>query len=249
MGILKGGIDFTGKVGDLVAYKRDGKTVIQTKGGASKEKIYTDPAMAGTKNNAFAFRNAVYVGANLRNGIDFSNCAPKKIHSLLQGFIFRNVVRRDHINIPGEWRVLRAHLPILNDFRFNTLIPSWVEDEMLSAVWTKTHTGTRMELTIPDFSRLKRNFGGFNFWGGVRVISLIAKGVFDSYTAQTEIFDVGSTGEVVFDFPELDMTDDAGEILNPEDIAVVYHWGFSTYIDGLLMYNKSMNGVFMRVGE
>ena len=60
MGILKGGIDFTGKVGDLVAYKRDGETVIQTKGGASKEKIYTDPAMAGTKNNAFAFRSAVY---------------------------------------------------------------------------------------------------------------------------------------------------------------------------------------------
>src|SRR5690554_2962590 len=161
MGILKGGIDFTGKVGDLVAYKRDGKTVIQTKGGATKEKIYTDPAMAGTKNNAFGFRNAVYVGTNLRNGIDFSNCAPKKIHSLLQGFIFGKIVRQDHVNIPGEWRVLPVHLPVLNTFRFNTLIPSAIEDEMLSAVWTKTQTGTKMELTIPDFSRLKRNFDGF----------------------------------------------------------------------------------------
>src|SRR5690606_29830467 len=113
------------------------------------------------------------------------------------------------------------HLAALNDFRFNTLIPSAIEDKMLSAVWTKTQTGTKMELTIPDFSRLKRNFGGFNFWGGIRVISLTEKRVFDSYTAQTEIFDVGSTGEVVFDFPELDMTDDAGEIINPEDIAVV----------------------------
>ena len=48
-GILKGGIDFTGKVGDLVAYNKDGETRIQTKGGATKEKIYTDPAKGGNK--------------------------------------------------------------------------------------------------------------------------------------------------------------------------------------------------------
>src|SRR5690606_11505427 len=116
-------------------------------------------------------------------------------------------------------------------------------------VWTKTQTGTSMVLTIPDFSKLKRNFGGIKIWGGIRDISLTEKGVFDYYAAETEIFDAEITGEVVFYFPELDMTDGTGEMINPEDIAVVYHWGFSTFIDGLLMYNKSMNGVFMRIGE
>jgi len=54
-------------------------------GGARKVKIHTDLSMAGTKHNAFGFRSAVFAGTNLRNEIDFSNCVPLKIQSLLQG--------------------------------------------------------------------------------------------------------------------------------------------------------------------
>ncbi len=249
MGIIKGGIEFTGPVGNLVAYKRNGKIVVQTKGGATKKKIYTDPAMAGTKNNSFAFRNAVTVGVNLRKGIDFSNCAPMSIHSKLQGFLFGKVVRNDTVNPPGEWRVLRTNLPVLNTFRFNDLIPSAIEYDMLNAVWSKTETGIRMKLEIPNFDSLKSNFNGFKIWGGVRLISLIERNIFDSCDVISDLYDAGSTGEVVFDFPELKMTDAHGELHNEEDVAVVYHWGFSTFIDGYVLYNKAMNGVFMRVGD
>src|SRR5690606_21552269 len=49
--------------------------------------------------------------------------------------------------------------------------------------------------------------------------------------------------------PDLDVADAHGEVYNEEDVAVVYHWGFSTFIDGYMLYNKAMNGVYMRVGD
>ena len=119
---------------------------------------------------------------------------------------------------------------------------------MLDAEWKKTVTGTSMRLELPDFSDLKSSFNGFKIWGGVRVISLLEKEVFDTYEAETDLFDFGSSGEVEFEFPELRMADEQGVVLNPDDIAVVYHWGFSSFIDGYTLFNKAMNGVYMRVG-
>lgn len=249
MGIIKGAIDFTGKVGNLVAYKRNGKTVIQGKGGASKKRIYNDASLKGIKDNAFGFRNAVNVGVNLRKGIDFSNCAPESVHSKLQGFLFGEVVRRDGVNPPGEWRVLPENLNVLNTYRFNAQIPSLVHDAMMQAVWLKSADGIHMKLELPDFDILKENFHGFKIWGGVRIISLVEKGLYDSYEAETEMFESGSRGEVAFDFPPLEIEGDESNRLGDDEIAVVYHWGFHTFIDGLPMNNRSMNGVFMRVAE
>ena len=248
MGIIKGGIEFTGKVGNLVAYKRNGKIVVQSKGGASKEKILTDPAMAGTKNNALAFGNAVKVGCNIRKGIDFRNCAPKEIHSKLQGFLFGQVVRKDTLNSSKIQRVQSENLRVLDGYKFNDKISSTLDFDMMRAEWVKTDSGTSMRLDLPDFSELKSNFNGFKIWGGIRVISLVEKEVYDSYEAETDLFDIGSSGEVAFEFPELNMADNQGELLNPDDIAVVYHWGFSSFIDGYTLFNKAMNGIYMRVG-
>ena len=248
MGIIKGGIEFTGKVGNLVAYKRNGKIVVQSKGGASKDKFYNEPSMEGTRVNAFAWRNAVYVGCNIRKGIDFRNCAPTGIHSKLQGFLFRQVVRKDMSNPSKVQRVLPENLRVLDGYKFNDKISSTLDSDMKRAEWVKTDSGTRMRLEIPDFSELKSNFNGFKIWGGVRVISLLEKEVFDTYEAETDLFDFGSSGEVEFEFPELRMADEQGVVLNPDDIAVVYHWGFSSFIDGYTLFNKAMNGVYMRVG-
>ena len=62
MARLTGNFDFTGKLGNISAYKINGtgKTVLRTKGGASKHKIKHHPAFINTRRN-----NAEFGGASM----------------------------------------------------------------------------------------------------------------------------------------------------------------------------------------
>ncbi len=68
MARLKGNFDFTGKLGNISAYKIKGKgeTVLRTKGGASKNKIKHHPAFINTRRNNAEFGGAAVAGKALR---------------------------------------------------------------------------------------------------------------------------------------------------------------------------------------
>ena len=69
--------------GKLGCLQKKLKDRCSSKGGASKEKINSDPSMKSTKDNSTGFSNAAKIGFNLRKGIDFHNCAPNGMHSEL----------------------------------------------------------------------------------------------------------------------------------------------------------------------
>lgn len=68
MARLTGNFDFTGKLGNISAYKIKGKgaTVLRTKGGASRYKIKHHPAFINTRRNNAEFGGASVAGKALR---------------------------------------------------------------------------------------------------------------------------------------------------------------------------------------
>ncbi len=102
MGEITGPLEFKGKVGNLIAYRRGGKTILAMKGGATKEKVMTAKSMKNTRQNAVEFGNAITVGANIRQGLHLKTCTDRMVHSRLQGFLYKNVVRQDPTHDRGK---------------------------------------------------------------------------------------------------------------------------------------------------
>lgn len=66
MARTKGIIDFEGRIGDLVFYKRNGKPVVRRAGGPTKEMIANSPAFAITRQNNSEFGGCSGIARSLR---------------------------------------------------------------------------------------------------------------------------------------------------------------------------------------
>ena len=236
MGELKGAIDFKGKVGQIVAYRRNGKTVIATKGGASKEKVMNSESMKNTRQNAMEFKNAIMVGTNIRQGLNLRTCADLMIHSRLQGFLYKNVVRADSVHDRGERVVMPEKLKVLKDFVPNRKMYSIARAHLGAAVWEKDDAGIYFSLPVFDLRDLKGNFDSYKVWAVVKRVHLLEKGQIAMSSSEEVMRDPDYIGGESF-------------TLNPieaeENEVLVYACGFQTYVDGFPLQDRRMNGVVM----
>lgn len=71
MAILKGNLEFTGSLGNLSAYQLPGtgKTILRTKGGATKKKIQKSPAFKRTRENYTEFSGCAKMGGSIRKSM------------------------------------------------------------------------------------------------------------------------------------------------------------------------------------
>lgn len=236
MGEVTGPIEFKGKVGNLIAYRRMGKTIISMKGGASKKKVMTSKSMRNTRQNAFEFRNAVLAGSNIRHGLALRTCADQMVHSRLQGFLYKNVVREDPVHNRGERVVMPEQLKVLKDFTLNRVMYSTGNAHLRAAVWEKDDAGVYFSLPQLDLSDMKGNFDSYKVWAVVKRVHL---------TEKYKMVKSEKTGEERIP----DYTGGETFTLNPieaeENEVLVYAWGYQTYVDGLPLQDRRMNGVVM----
>ena len=77
MAKLTGIIKLEGTIENLIFYKMNGENYVRSKGGVSKERIYTDPNFARTRENNSEFTESSHAGMVLRNAIGFLVCKAK----------------------------------------------------------------------------------------------------------------------------------------------------------------------------
>lgn len=91
MARLKGPIQFTGKIGELVAYERDGEVILRSKSSLNKKRIATDPAFERTRESNQEFGGASNISKFLRNRwfSDIKMDKDSKVHHRLNSKILK----------------------------------------------------------------------------------------------------------------------------------------------------------------
>jgi hypothetical protein len=116
-----GALPFTGSIGGVTGYKRNGKYCLKEKSGPSREQVLTSKKFARTLENAKEFRRTSKAGklvrgclANLTKGMKL---ADNEISARLNGLLSK-VVKSDAVSDRGERTVSKGQLEWLEDFAF-----------------------------------------------------------------------------------------------------------------------------------
>lgn len=236
MGEITGPLEFKGSLGNLIAYRRGGKTIVAMKGGATKEKVMHSKSMKNTRQNAVEFANAITVGANIRQGLHLRTCSDRMIHSRLQGFLYKNVVRMDPEHDRGKRVVMPEQLKVLKDFVLNREMYSIANGQLRAATWETDDAGIYFSLPVFDLRDLKGNFDSYKVWAMVKRVKLTGKGFIHTSSKESEMRSPDYIGGEM-------LTLDS--IVAEEDEVLVYACGFQTYVDGLPLQDRRMNGVVL----
>lgn len=114
MGKLESDIQFTGRVGNLSAYRMRGvdKIIVRKKGGASKRRIKNDPGFARTRENNVEFsgraqgvRWIMRALEPLRRVADYNLCGP--INKMMM-----HVQHQDDVNNRGKRSILFRNMDL-----------------------------------------------------------------------------------------------------------------------------------------
>jgi hypothetical protein len=116
-----GPLPFTGSIGGVTGYKRNGKYCLKEKSGPSREQVLTSPRFKRTLENAKEFRRTTKAGKlvrgclkNLTKGMKLAdNEISGRLNSLLS-----KIVKSDPVHDRGERTVSKGQLEWLEDFAF-----------------------------------------------------------------------------------------------------------------------------------
>ncbi len=126
MATLENGINFTGSLGNLSAYKMKGsdKIILRTKGGPTKNQIQKSPRFERTRLNNTEFAGAIKAMQNIRFALaQVSWLADYNFTPQLTG-LCKSVQHLDPVNRRGERNVvLSRHHDLLEGFRLNRKHP------------------------------------------------------------------------------------------------------------------------------
>lgn len=94
MAELKGPIQFTGTLGNLVAYELNGKIIVRTKSSLTKDRIKKDPAFVRTRESNQEFGGASTISKFLRTKwiADIRKDKDPKVHHRLNSKIFNYIL-------------------------------------------------------------------------------------------------------------------------------------------------------------
>ncbi len=231
MGIIIGPLPFKGSVGNLVAYERNGKVVVQTKGGCSKAKFKNAKSMQRTRENASEWTGVVSLGKALRHGVPFlQNAGDSTLHGRLQGFL-RGLIHEDTVNKRGERLVPASALAELR--HFSSVKGGAVMDNYLSDVKiTDVPEGVKFEFPDLDEDLFYRPISGVRLWAVCKHIDMKNHDR-SNYHSETERLPLPQNGltALTVELPEL-----------PEGMARVCIYGLQVYVEGLPSKDRRMNG-------
>lgn len=148
----EGNFGFTGSLGNLTAYKRQGsnKVILRTKGGASKNKIRRSPKFAKLRLCQTEFGACSTLGALIRHSIwGIKHLADSYISGHLNAFL-KSILNQDTENKPGQRAILVSrYRNLFNGFNLNRQNPfNTVMRHPVSCTLSRD-TGTA-SITIPQ---------------------------------------------------------------------------------------------------
>ncbi|SEW44624.1 hypothetical protein [Chitinophaga arvensicola] len=152
MAILSGGITFTGKLGNLCAYKVKGsdKIIIRTKGGASKEQIKESPGFQRTRENNTEFAGCAYAAKAIRRQLfPLKHLADYNFTSTLTK-LAKNIQLLDKVSDRGKRSIQLSHYGhLLEGFQLNQQNPfdSMLRHPVRCTVERETGSAT---ITVPQ---------------------------------------------------------------------------------------------------
>lgn len=120
MAILRGGIDFTGKIGGLTAYRRKdiNETIVRSKGGASRKKIKTSKSFERVRENNSEWAGCGRTAGNLKSALLY--VYHLKDVNIVCDFssLFKIMQLQDDANVRGRRSILISkHRDLLEGFR------------------------------------------------------------------------------------------------------------------------------------
>jgi hypothetical protein len=151
LAILTDGIQFTGSISNLSAYRMRGsdKIILRRKGGASRKQIQKDPAFESTRNLNYEWAAVTWAAMNIRAGLAaLKPLADYNISGPLNALV-KKIQSSDTLNPKGRRSILFSRQPeSLNCFHFNrqTIFDSVVRQPLDVQIDRATAT---IDVTLP----------------------------------------------------------------------------------------------------
>jgi hypothetical protein len=126
MAILNGGFDFTGKMGNLSAYKRKDmdEVILRRKGGPSKKRVKEDPRLARTRENSTEFAACTKMTAGIRGAAHLVRHLGDTWFTGALNALSKKIQARDDTSDRGKRSVLLSRArELLTGFNFNMEYP------------------------------------------------------------------------------------------------------------------------------
>ena len=122
MAVQMGILPLAGSIGNISFYKLGDKWVARTKGGASAEKVATDPNMQRTRENASEFGTAAKAGKLMRTALQ-ALANPVADNRMVRRLTSRMllVLQAGTIGFRGLRKVVDGKMDLLQGFEFNGL--------------------------------------------------------------------------------------------------------------------------------
>jgi hypothetical protein len=153
MAVQNSFIKIKGSLGGLTFYEKDGKSLIKTSSGVSKERILTDPNFRRTRENMQEFGAAATVGKAFRNG--FSGISSEVGTASIAGRVTGMMKRINKVG-PGNrgertFEIL-TNKQLLEGFEFQSKLPFRTVFYAPYAAPTLDANRSVVTWTVPDFN-------------------------------------------------------------------------------------------------
>ncbi len=113
---------------------------------------------------------------------------------------------------------------------------STANGQLRAATWEQDDAGIYFSLPVFDLRDLKENFDSYKVWSTVNRVKLNGKGFIHTSSKESEMrLPDYISGELLTLDP----------IVAEADEALVFACGFQTYVDGLPLQNRRINGVVL----
>ncbi|NII28792.1 hypothetical protein HB364_27165 [Pseudoflavitalea sp. X16] len=158
MATQAGPLPFTGSIGNVTGYKKNGKHFIKEKSVITRDRVLHSAGFARTRENAKEWRRAVRAGMLVRHSfrrlLKGLQLADNELSGRLHGWM-NKIVKSDLVSDRGERTVSKGQLELLEDFAFRsaTTFSSVFFAGPVSSIDTVTGT---LKLEIRPFDPTRR---------------------------------------------------------------------------------------------
>ncbi len=171
MASYKGDNEYNGKIGNLVFYTLNGKRVVRAKRPklTKAEKKNLNTAIKRQNNRLGTVSSFVKM---LRQGIPEKFASDSTRHSTLISRVSKEILGRDSISSPDNFKIRKEHLHHLNGVVLNNEFPLEILNMLRSSKFESK--GESLEVKIPQLplSKLEKTPEEFKVWVQIKILSL-----------------------------------------------------------------------------
>lgn len=171
MATYKGDNEYQGSIGNLVFYTLNGKPVVRARRSkmSKSEKKNLDPAI-GRQNNRFATVSTFC--RMLRTGIPEKFACDKNRHSRLVSHVSTEILQRDSISPPDDFKIRKEHLHHLNGVVLNSEFPPEILNTLNASKLEWNGENFEVHLPVLPLNKLKKKPEAYRLWVQLKILSL-----------------------------------------------------------------------------